>query len=169
MKLSKRIFKTKTNNRKQLGWAFGFALSCMNMFAQDGINEERLPRARFEKQWDRYEKVMSRGGNSFISYFFRDTVSIDEMVEAFRTNKEKTLFLLHVCRPRLHRSWHFWPLCDAQLSSQELPREGSTDNARCVGVGSIWNRTAGCTGSAGKHAARDNGKGGEEAEGLEEG
>ena len=89
MTLSKRIFKTKTNNRKQLGWAFGFVLSCMNMFAQDGINEERLPRARFEKRWDRYEKVMSRGGNSFISYYFRDTVSIDEMVEAFRTNKEK--------------------------------------------------------------------------------
>ena len=89
MKLSKRIFKTKTNNRKQLGWTFGFALSCMNVFAQDGINENRLPKAHFEKQWNRYEKVISSGRNSFISYHFRDTVSIDEMVEAFRANKDK--------------------------------------------------------------------------------
>ena len=76
-------------SRTKIGWFFFYALFCMNVFAQDGTNNERLPNELIEKIWNQYKEVMSNGGNRFICRHFRDTISIDEMVEAFRANKEK--------------------------------------------------------------------------------
>ena len=76
-------------SRTKIGWFFFYALFCMNVFAQDGTNKERLPNELIEKIWNQYKEVMSNGGNRFICRHFRDTISIDEMVEAFRANKEK--------------------------------------------------------------------------------
>ena len=68
-------------SRTKIGWFFFYALFCMNVFAQDGTNKERLPNELIEKIWNQYKEVMSNGGNRFICRHFRDTISIDEMVE----------------------------------------------------------------------------------------
>lgn len=58
--------------------------------AQQAEDANRLPNNSYEEKWSEYAHKYSKGGGHDLltTYYFKDTVSVDEMVEAFRTHKD---------------------------------------------------------------------------------
>lgn len=59
--------------------------------AQEPMDKNRLPNSRYQEKWEEYVHKYSKGGyNDLLTeHYFKQTVSVDEMVAAFHANKDK--------------------------------------------------------------------------------
>ena len=65
-----------------------FTFISLNVTAQGNKNKSRLPYDTFNEKWEIYH-YRSKGDLGILNRYFRDTVSVEEMKQAFYTNKDK--------------------------------------------------------------------------------
>ena len=71
--------------------AFAWIGLSINVTARHMTDKNEIPNNRYQEKWEEYVHEYSRGGyNDLLTeHYFKQTVSVDEMVAAFHANKDK--------------------------------------------------------------------------------